>query len=101
MLSTQFSQNMTEIHSKVPETIELASTLPELRRQLESWQLIEKNNNGLGRVLEAMVASQRKLMGLGVQVRYYSWYCIVHTICVQTMTMQRVYYTQNLYTGLF
>jgi hypothetical protein len=68
LLCTQFSQNMTELCAKVPDSLQLPFTLPELKRLLEKWQQMEVNTNGLGRVLEAMVASQKKLKELDVQI---------------------------------
>lgn len=60
---------MTEIQSGVPERLQPSATLPQLKQEFEHWQKMEANANGLGRVLEAMVASQKKMMGIGVQVK--------------------------------
>ena len=68
LLSTQFSQNITELKSKLPADFQVSATLPGLKQQLESWQQVETNANAMGHVLETMVASQRKIMTFNARV---------------------------------
>lgn len=67
-LSAQFSQGLSELHSEVNVDFHLQSTLQGLKRQQELLQRCEVQCNGLGKILETMVASQKKLMNAGVQV---------------------------------
>ena len=67
-LSAQFSQGLSELHSEINVAFQLQSTLQGLKRQQESLQRSEGRCNALGKILETMVASQKKLKNTQVQV---------------------------------
>ena len=70
ILSTKFQKMLTDISACLPGAFQPQSTLPGLKQQLEKWQLIETSNSNLSKGLETMVSSQKKLVEMGVQVRF-------------------------------
>ena len=69
LLSKQFSQNLTDILSRMPHNFQPSTTLPGLKQQQEMWQSMDTNANSLGRILETMVSSQKRLKEMGVKVK--------------------------------
>ena len=69
LLSKQFSQNLTDILSRMPHNFQPSTTLPGLKQQQEMWQSMDTNTTSLGRILETMVSSQKRLKEMGVKVK--------------------------------
>ena len=68
VLSDQLSQKLSDWQEKLSPVEPLASSMQMLKHQLEHWQQCETGIGGLGKMLESMVTSQRKLVDMGAQV---------------------------------
>ena len=78
LYSSEFSHHLTELERRVSSSSAeaLGTSFSVLRQQLEHWQHLEGFIGGLGRLLETMVTSQKKLMDIGTQV------CVCVCVCV-------------------
>ena len=68
ILSNQLSQKLSDWQKKLSPMEPLGSSMQILKHQLEHWQQCETGIGGLGKILESMNTSQRKLVGMGAQV---------------------------------
>ena len=68
VLSDQLSQKFSDWQENLSPVEPLGSSMQMLKHQLKHWQQCEIGIGGLGKMVESMVTSQRKLVDMGAQV---------------------------------